>query len=97
MKASDPRRSAYVRTPPDGAGRSLFPPLDRAPYTGGIRPDALRGLEMNGPDIAVNRRMETGKQGVYAAGDCTGPPYQLTKAVGEGNEAAHSILEYLAE
>ncbi len=56
----------------------------------------LRGLEMNGPDIAVNRSMETSKPGVYAAGDCTGRPYQLTKAVGEGNVAAHSILKFLA-
>ena len=44
----------------------------------------------------VNRRMETNKPGCYAAGDCTGRPYQLTKAVGEGNVAAHSIVEYLA-
>lgn len=56
----------------------------------------LRGLEIDGPNIVVNRRMETNKPGCYAAGDCTGRPYQLTKAVGEGNVAAHSIVEYLA-
>ena len=56
----------------------------------------LPGLEIDGASIVVNRKMETNKPGCYAAGDCTGRPYQLTKAVGEGNIAAHSIVEYLA-
>lgn len=47
--------------------------------------------------IAVDRAMATNLKGVYAAGDCTGRPYQYTKAVGEGNVAAHSIIEYLAQ
>lgn len=34
--------------------------------------------------IAVNRRQETSVPGVYAAGDITGPPFQMAKAVGEG-------------
>ncbi len=57
----------------------------------------LKGLEMDGPHIVINRRCETNKPGCYAAGDCTGRPYQITKSVGEGNVAAHSVLEYLAE
>lgn len=57
----------------------------------------LKGLAMNGADIAVDRNMATNKPGCFAAGDCTGRPYQLTKAVGEGNVAAHSIVAYLAE
>lgn len=56
----------------------------------------LRGLEIEGSDIVVDRRMATNKPGCFAAGDCTGRPYQLAKAVGEGNVAAHSIVEYLA-
>ena len=56
----------------------------------------LRGLNIDGSDIVVNRRMETNKPGCFAAGDCTGRPYQLAKAVGEGNVAAHSIVAYLA-
>lgn len=47
--------------------------------------------------ILVDRGMATNLKGVYAAGDCTGRPYQYTKAVGEGNVAAHSVIEYLAE
>ncbi len=57
----------------------------------------LRGLKIEGSDIVVDRHMATNKPGCFAAGDCTGRPYQLAKAVGEGNVAAHSIAEYLAE
>ena len=57
----------------------------------------VKGLEVDGAHIVVNRNMETNIKGVYAAGDCTGRPYQITKGVGEGNIAAHSILEYLRE
>ena len=57
----------------------------------------LKGLELDGPHIIVNRAMETNLPGVFAAGDCTGRPYQIAKSVGEGNVAAHTIVEYLAE
>ena len=57
----------------------------------------LKNLEMNGAHIVINRSCETNIEGCFAAGDCTGRPYQIAKAVGEGNIAAHSIEEYLAE
>ncbi len=57
----------------------------------------MKGLQSEDNHILVNRRMETNFPGVYAAGDCTGRPYQYTKAVGEGNVAAHSAIEYLDE
>ena len=57
----------------------------------------LRGLETDGSHIVVTRDMKTNIDGAFAAGDCTGRPYQIAKAVGEGNIAAHSIAEYLAE
>ncbi|MBR5948102.1 MAG: NAD(P)/FAD-dependent oxidoreductase [Clostridia bacterium] len=57
----------------------------------------IKGIELSGADIVVDRNMATNKPGCFAAGDCTGRPYQLTKAVGEGNVAAHSIVAYLAE
>ena len=57
----------------------------------------LAALEVVDGHIAVNRQMETNLKGVYAAGDCTGKPYQYAKAVGEGNVAAHSVIEYLGE
>lgn len=55
----------------------------------------LPGLAMDGPHIVVDRTQATNHPGCYAAGDCTGRPYQIAKAVGEGNVAAHSIVEYL--
>lgn len=56
----------------------------------------LPGLNSENGHICVDRGMATNLPGVYAAGDCTGRPYQYTKAVGEGNIAAHSVLDYLA-
>lgn len=56
----------------------------------------MNGLAMDGPHIVVDRDMKTNKAGVFAAGDCTGRPYQIAKAIGEGNVAAHGILDYLA-
>lgn len=57
----------------------------------------LPKLETEKGRILVDRGMATNLPGVYAAGDCTGRPYQYTKAVGEGNIAAHSVIEYLAQ
>ncbi len=57
----------------------------------------LPGLEVSGAHIVVNRAQETNVPGCFAAGDCTGRPYQIAKAVGEGNVAAHGIIEYLSK
>lgn len=57
----------------------------------------LPKLETGEGHIRVDRGMRTNLPGCFAAGDCTGRPYQYTKAVGEGNVAAHSVLEYLAQ
>lgn len=57
----------------------------------------MPGLAVADGHITVDRSMATNIPGCYAAGDCTGRPYQYTKAVGEGNVAAHSVIEYLAE
>lgn len=57
----------------------------------------LPGLASSEGHIIVDRAMATNLPGVFAAGDCTGRPYQYTKAVGEGNVAAHSVIDYLAE
>ena len=53
------------------------------------------GLQTKNGHVAVGRDMSTNIKGLYAAGDCTGRPYQYAKAVGEGNVAAHSVSEYL--
>ncbi len=55
------------------------------------------GLEYEQGGVAVDRQMRTNVPGVFAAGDCTGKPFQLAKAVGEGNIAALSACDYLAK
>lgn len=55
------------------------------------------GLQMEGGHVLVARNMQTNLQGCFAAGDCTGRPYQYAKAVGEGNVAAHAVSEFLKE
>ena len=53
------------------------------------------GLQTENGHVVVGRDMSTSLAGCFAAGDCTGRPYQYAKAVGEGNIAAHSVTEYL--
>ena len=55
------------------------------------------GLEYADGAIVVDRKLATTVPGVFAAGDCTGKPYQLAKAAGEGNVAALSACDYLAK
>lgn len=50
------------------------------------------GLELENGYIQVDRHMATNLPGIYAAGDCTGTPLQLAKAVGQGQTAAHFAL-----
>lgn len=56
----------------------------------------LHGLKTEGGHIVVDRGCATNLAGVFAAGDCTGRPYQYIKAAGEGNVAVHSAVEYLS-
>ena len=51
------------------------------------------GLELEGGYIKVDGRMATNLPGVFAAGDCTGQPLQLARAVGQGQTAAHFAVE----
>jgi len=53
------------------------------------------GLTYESGGIVVDRHMATAVPGVFAAGDCTGKPLQLAKAVGEGNVAALSACDWL--
>ncbi len=61
-------------------------------------PDRLvPGLKVIDNHIQVDRTCATNIKGVYAAGDCTGKPYQLAKAVGEGQIAALNAVKYLEQ
>lgn len=55
----------------------------------------LAGIEAQGGHITVDENMKTSVPGVFAAGDCIGRPYQIARAVGQGNTAALSACEYL--
>ncbi|MBW7573069.1 NAD(P)/FAD-dependent oxidoreductase [Caproiciproducens faecalis] len=53
------------------------------------------GAETEGSRIVVNDSMQTSIPGLYAAGDCTGGMYQISKAVYDGARAATSAIQYL--
>ncbi|VBB09847.1 pyridine nucleotide-disulphide oxidoreductase class-ii [Lucifera butyrica] len=55
----------------------------------------LPGLELEGEVIKVKRDMSTNIPGVFAAGDCTGRPWQIAKSTGEGLVAVLSAISYL--
>ena len=53
------------------------------------------GLKTDGAHVVTDKEMRTNLPGVFAAGDCSGRPYQLAKAAGEGCVAAHSASHYI--
>ena len=54
-------------------------------------------LQLHGKSIAVGEEMETSMDGIFAAGDCTGQPWQISRATGQGIVAALSAVKYLAQ
>lgn len=63
-----------------------------------VLPDQLvPGLDVSNKGIVIDRSGATNIPGIFAAGDCTGAPYQLSKATGEGQVAALSAVKYLDE
>ncbi len=53
------------------------------------------GLETENGHIIVSRDLSTNLPGVFAAGDVTGLPYQIAKAVGEGATAGLNANKYI--
>lgn len=53
------------------------------------------GLEVEGPHIKTDREMRTNIDGLYAAGDCAGKPYQYLKSAGQGQMAVSSAISQL--
>ncbi|WP_027625131.1 NAD(P)/FAD-dependent oxidoreductase [Clostridium lundense] len=61
-----------------------------------VSPEQLvPGLEMEEGHIKVDKNMKTSIEGCFAAGDCTGKPYQYIKSAGEGQVAALNAVAYL--
>ena len=54
-------------------------------------------IKMEDNHIRVGKNMASSIRGLFAAGDTTGSPYQIMKAVGEGQVAALSAASFLAE
>lgn len=65
--------------------------VGRAPNTEGWGRDAL-GLEMDGPFVKVNPRMETSVPGVYAIGDVVGKSMLAHTASEEGVVAVENLM-----
>lgn len=82
-KVDGVRTAAGIRIPCEGVFllRASIAPAQMVP-----------GLELEGGYIKVDAHMATNLPGIYAAGDCTGQPLQLAKAVGQGQMAAHWAL-----
>jgi len=55
----------------------------------------LTGLDTENGHIRAGASADTSIPGVFAAGDCAGKPYQIAKAVGQGQIAALSASEYI--
>jgi thioredoxin reductase (NADPH) len=53
------------------------------------------GLDVKNQAIVVGKDMKTSMDGVYAAGSCTGGNVQIAKSVGDGCNAAISIIKKL--
>lgn len=58
--------------------------------------DIFPGLVVENGYVTVDRKMATNLPGVFAAGDCTGGPLQVSKATGEGLAAGQSAAAYVA-
>lgn len=56
----------------------------------------LPGLEIRGRSIYVDDQAQTNIEGVFAGGDCTGQPWQVTRAAGQGQKAGLSAIRYLS-
>jgi len=55
----------------------------------------LTGLETENGHIRAGQSAETNIPGVFAAGDCVGTPYQISKAAGQGQIAALSASDFI--
>lgn len=53
------------------------------------------GIKMEDNHILTDKDMSTSIKGLFAAGDITGKPYQIMKAVGEGQVAALNVCGFL--
>ena len=58
--------------------------------------DVFPGLAVENGHVEVDGKMATNLPGLFAAGDCTGGPLQVSKATGEGLVAGQNAAAYAA-
>lgn len=86
------------------AVENLVTSIDKIPVSGvfiersGKAPENLfEGLAIHDGYITVDEQQRTNISGIYAAGDCTGKPAQIARAVGQGQVAALAAVVALYE
>lgn len=57
----------------------------------------LPDLDISGRHIYVDDMAQTNVEGVFAGGDCTGKPWQVQRATGQGQKAALSAMKYIQQ
>lgn len=58
--------------------------------------DLFPGIALEGGYVKADREQATNLPGVFAAGDCTGGPLQVSKAIGEGQVAGQKAAAFAA-
>jgi hypothetical protein len=93
---ADTTSSSAVSNDTKGAGKTAVTCTGVFILRPSVAPTTLLPtLELKDGYIAVDGAMRTNVQGVFAAGDCVGKPLQIAKAVGQGQSAVLSAVEYL--
>ncbi len=59
--------------------------------------DLFRDIALKDGYVETDRDMSTNLPGLFAAGDCTGGPLQVSKAAGDGLVAGQSAAKYASE
>ena len=82
-----------IEADPDDGIFGLFGFIGLLPNTGLFEGQ----IDMENGYVLTDDNMHTNLPGVFAAGDCTGKPFQIAKAVGEGLIAAECAADELSE
>ncbi|MDU3153968.1 MAG: FAD-dependent oxidoreductase, partial [Anaerococcus hydrogenalis] len=62
------------------------------------KPESLvPSVKMEGNHIKVDLDMKTNMKGLFACGDIVGRPYQINKAVGQGQVAGLNAASYISK
>jgi len=98
IKGSDRVETAVLVNNKTGEQREIA--VDWIVICVGTEPDTRlaqeAGLEMIGAFVIINKKMMTGRSGIFACGEITGGERHLITAASEGASAGMAVSEYLA-